>query len=44
VIKKEDIEIIVDECELTKDKAERLLRKHQGSVQDAIASFIRGEE
>ena len=43
VIRREEIDLIADECELTKERAEHLLRKYNGNVQDAIAAFIKGE-
>lgn len=42
VIRKEDVAIIVDECEITKLEAEALLRKHNGNLQDALVAYIRG--
>ena len=41
-ISQADIELIVEECEISKDKAETLLRKNQGKVKDAIISYING--
>jgi NACalpha-BTF3-like transcription factor len=43
VIRREDVDVLVEECELAKDKAEALLRRHQGSLQEAMSAYIRGE-
>ena len=38
-IKKEDVELIVKEMEISKDKAERTLREHAGNIVEALASL-----
>ena len=38
-IKKEDVELIVKEMEISKDKAERTLREHTGNIVEALASL-----
>ena len=38
-IKKEDVELIVEEMEISKTKAERTLREHAGNVVEALASL-----
>jgi NACalpha-BTF3-like transcription factor len=38
-IKKEDVDLIADEMEISKTKAERTLREHQGNVVQALASL-----
>ena len=38
-IKKEDVELIVKEMEISKDKAERTLREHAGNIVDSLASL-----
>ena len=38
-IKKEDVDLIVEELEIPKAKAERTLREHQGNVVEALASL-----
>lgn len=39
-IKKEDVDLIADQLEIPKSKAERTLREHQGNVVQALASLI----
>ncbi|EDO46378.1 predicted protein [Nematostella vectensis] len=39
VIKKEDVDLIVDEMEIQRPLAERTLREHKGSVVDALISL-----
>ena len=38
-IKKEDVDLIVEEMEISKSKAERTLREHAGNVVEALASL-----
>ena len=38
-IKKEDVDLIADEMEISKARAERTLREHQGNVVEALASL-----
>ena len=38
-IKKEDVDLISEEMEISKTKAERTLREHQGNVVQALASL-----
>merc|ERR1712062_747698 len=38
-IKKEDVELIVKEMEISKEKAERTLREHAGNIVEALASL-----
>ena len=38
-IKKEDVDLIVEEMEITKSKAERTLREHAGNVVNALAAL-----
>jgi len=42
-ISKDDVNFIVDECEITTTAAEFLLRKNDGNLQKALTSFVRGE-
>jgi len=39
-IKKEDVDLIAEQMEIPKSKAERTLREHQGNVVSALASLI----
>ena len=41
-IRAEDVKFLVDELELTKDRAEHLLRSSGGSVQLALTNYITG--
>jgi NACalpha-BTF3-like transcription factor len=34
--------IVAEECEVSKEKAETLLRKNRGQVKEAIQSYVRG--
>ncbi len=36
-ISKEDVDLIADEMEISKARAERVLREHHGNVVDALA-------
>ena len=38
-IKKEDVDLIVEEMEISKSKAERTLREHEGNVVEALAAL-----
>ena len=38
-IKKEDVDLIADEMEISKARAERTLREHHGNVVEALASL-----
>ena len=38
-IKKEDVDLIVEEMEISKTMAERTLREHAGNVVEALASL-----
>lgn len=38
-IKKEDVDLIVEEMEISKSKAERTLREHAGNVVEALAAL-----
>jgi NACalpha-BTF3-like transcription factor len=38
-IKKEDVDLIADEMEISKTKAERTLREHAGNIVEALASL-----
>ena len=38
-IKKEDVELIINELELTKSKAERALREHQGDLYKTLVTL-----
>lgn len=38
-IKKEDVDLIVEEMEVPRAKAERCLREHQGNVVEALATL-----
>ena len=38
-IKKEDFDLIADEIEISKSKAERTLREHAGNVVEALAAL-----
>ena len=39
LIKKEDVDLIMQELEIPKGKAERTLREHQGNVVEALTSL-----
>ncbi|KAJ3098888.1 hypothetical protein HDU97_003663 [Phlyctochytrium planicorne] len=39
-VAKEDIELIVNELELSKSSAEKLLREHNGDLETALKAFI----
>lgn len=41
-IKEDDVETIVEECEITKVEAENLLRKNDGDLVKALTAYIRG--
>ena len=38
-IKKEDVDLIVEEMEIPRSKAEKTLREHQGDVVKALATL-----
>ncbi|KRX49291.1 Huntingtin-interacting protein K [Trichinella nativa] len=40
VIKKEDVELLINEMELTKCTAEKTLRKYQGDVKKALIAIL----
>eukprot|EP01038_Epipyxis_sp_PR26KG_P005942 gene5942-8190_t len=42
-ILEDDIKLIVDECEVTKEAAEALLRANGGILKSALISFVRGK-
>ena len=42
-IKDEDLNTIKDECELTKELAERLLRKNGGDLKKALLAYVRSD-
>lgn len=39
-VKKEDVDLLVNELEIAKPKAERLLKENNGDVQSALSAFI----
>lgn len=42
VLKEEDVKLLVDECEISKEAAEELLKKNDGDIGKAIRSYING--
>ena len=42
ILTKESVDLLMGECELTRQQAEKLLTKHQNSLNDAITDYIRG--
>lgn len=43
VLQADDIASLEQECDLTKETAESLLRRHGGNLSAALAAFIHGE-
>ena len=43
-IRKEDVDLIADEMEISKSKAERTLREHAGNVVEALAALTNWKE
>jgi len=43
VILPDDVALLEAECELTKEAAEALLRRHSGSISAALTAFIKGD-
>lgn len=39
----EDVKIITEECEISKDAAEALLRNFNGNLKEALRSYIAGQ-
>ena len=42
VLSPQDVAVVMEECDLTKEMAERLLRKNNGVLKDSLTSYIRG--
>ena len=43
-IRDDDVLVIKDECDLSKELAERLLRKNEGDVKKAMLAYLRDHE
>eukprot|EP01031_Cornospumella_fuschlensis_P039141 gene39141-47620_t len=43
VIKEEDVKSLVEDCEISREQAEALLRKHEGNVRAAMTHFATGQ-
>jgi len=43
VVKEEDVKLIIDECEISREAAESLLKMNSGDLSLALVSFARGE-
>jgi tRNA pseudouridine-54 N-methylase len=43
IIKPEDTAILVDHCDMTKDEAEKFLRKHNADIRIAIKAYMNGD-
>jgi NACalpha-BTF3-like transcription factor len=41
-IESSDIDLVAEECEISKEKAESLLRKNHGNAKEAIIKYIQG--
>eukprot|EP01036_Dinobryon_divergens_P024182 gene24183-32609_t len=42
-LREEDIKMITDECEISKDAAEALLRNYNGNIEEALRAYISGQ-
>lgn len=42
-LREEDIKLITDECEISKDAAEALLRNYNGNIEEALRAYISGQ-
>jgi hypothetical protein len=42
ILNQSDVDAVAEDCEISKEKAEQLLRKNQGLVKNAILSYING--
>jgi hypothetical protein len=42
ILTKEYVDSLVEECDLSRQQAEKLLTKHQNNLNDAITDYIRG--
>ena len=43
-LREEDVKLITDECEISKDAAEALLRNCQGNLDEALRAYISGQQ
>mmetsp|Transcript_11103 Transcript_11103/g.11964 ORF Transcript_11103/g.11964 Transcript_11103/m.11964 type:complete len:123 (-) Transcript_11103:150-518(-) len=41
-LKEEDVKLLVDECEITKEQAENLLRSQKGNLTEALRYYLQG--